>query len=117
MSNSLNTPVEALEHAYPLRVRRYEIRRGSGGKGLHHGGDGVRRDIELLVDAEVSLLSERRIHAPRGAAGGGDGARGENVLIRAGREEPLPAKATLQLFAGDIISIRSPGGGAWGAPV
>jgi len=116
MSNSLNTPVEALEHAYPLRVRRYEIRRGSGGRALHPGGDGVRRDIELLADAEVSLLSERRVRAPRGAAGGGDGARGENVLIRAGREEPLPAKATFQLRAGDIISIRSPGGGGWGAP-
>jgi N-methylhydantoinase B len=115
MSNSLNTPVEALEHAYPLRVRRYEIRRGSGGAGLYPGGDGVRRDIELLADGEVSLLSERRVFAPRGAAGGADGARGENLLIRAGRSEPLPAKATFQLKAGDIISIRSPGGGGWGA--
>jgi N-methylhydantoinase B len=115
MTNSLNTPVEALEHAYPLRVRHYGLRRGSGGGGQHRGGDGVRRDLELLGPATVSLLTERRASRPSGAAGGGDGGPGENVLVRAGAERPLPAKATLDLQQGDVLSIRSPGGGGWGA--
>ena len=114
MSNSLNTPVEALEHAYPFRVTAYTIRRGSGGAGLHRGGDGLRRDLMILTPARVALLSERRAVGPAGARGGGDGAPGENVLIRGGVEEPLPAKATFSVQAGDIVSIRSPGGGGWG---
>jgi N-methylhydantoinase B len=114
MSNSLNTPAEALEHAYPVRIRRYAIRAGSGGAGRHAGGDGVRRDIELLADADVSLLTERRKAAPRGLAGGNDGAPGENLLIRGGAVSTLPAKATFQARAGDILSLRSPGGGGWG---
>ncbi|HEX7051492.1 MAG TPA: hydantoinase B/oxoprolinase family protein [Longimicrobiales bacterium] len=114
MTNSLNTPIEALEHAYPFRVRRYGLRSGSGGDGLHRGGDGLRRDIELLTDAEVSLLTERRCVPPAGLAGGAPGKTGENVLIRAGKPEPLPAKATFPARAGDIISIRTPGGGGWG---
>jgi N-methylhydantoinase B len=114
MSNSLNTPVEALEHAYPFRISHYSIRRGTGGKGIHRGGDGLRRDLELLVDGRVTLLTERRIHGPRGLAGGGDGAPGENVLIRNGVETPLPGKATFDALAGDIVSVRSPGGGGWG---
>jgi N-methylhydantoinase B len=114
MTNSLNTPIEALEHAYPLRVRQYSLRIGSGGVGAHRGGDGVRRDIELLCDATVSVLTERRSSAPAGADGGGAGARGENVLIRAGEESALPAKVTFDARAGDILSIRSPGGGGWG---
>jgi len=114
MSNSLNTPIEALEHAYPFRVTRYELRRGSGGAGRHGGGDGLRRDLMVLVPARVALLSERRAVAPRGARGGGDGARGENVLIRGGVEVPLPSKATFAVEAGDVVSIRSPGGGGWG---
>lgn len=114
MSNSLNTPVEALEHAYPFRVTHYSIRRGSGGEGLHRGGDGLRRDIQLLGDARVTLLSERRLQGPRGAGGGEDGAPGENVLIRDGKEEMLPGKVTFDALAGDVISIRSPGGGGWG---
>jgi N-methylhydantoinase B len=114
MTNSLNTPVEALEHAYPLRVRQYGVRQGSGGGGAHRGGDGLRRDIELLCAATVSLLTERRGTPPGGAAGGGAGARGENVLIRDGVETALPAKTTFAARAGDIISIRSPGGGGWG---
>jgi len=117
MSNSLNTPVEALEHAYPFRVTHYSIRRGSGGSGLHRGGDGLRRDIRLLGDGRVTLLSERRLQGPRGAAGGEDGSPGENVLIRGGREERLPGKVTFDALAGDIISVRSPGGGGWGEPV
>ena len=116
MSNSLNTPVEALEHAYPFRVTHYSIRRGSGGQGLHRGGDGLRRDIQLLGDARVTLLSERRARGPSGAQGGSAGAPGENVLLGNGREERLPAKTTFQASAGDIVSIRSPGGGGWGAP-
>ena len=116
MSNSLNTPIEALEHAYPLRVTRYEIRRGSGGAGRHRGGDGLRRDLMVLGPARVALLSERRAVAPKGARGGHDGAVGENVLIRAGVEEPLPSKATFSVGAGDVVSIRSPGGGGWGPP-
>ncbi len=116
MSNSLNTPIEALEHAYPLRVTRYEIRRGTGGAGLHSGGDGLRRDLMVLGPARVALLSERRVAGPVGARGGSPGAPGENVLIRGGVEEPLPSKATFSIEAGDVVSIRSPGGGGWGAP-
>lgn len=116
MSNSLNTPVEALEHAYPFRITHYGIRRGSGGQGLHRGGDGLRRDLQVLTPARVALLSERRTRRPSGARGGDDGMPGENVLIRAGVEEPLPAKATFLAQAGDVISIRSPGGGGWGVP-
>jgi N-methylhydantoinase B len=115
MSNSLNTPIEALEHAYPLRVHRYALRRGSGGQGRFCGGDGVRRDIELLADADVSLLSERRRRGPAGLAGGESGAPGENVLLSGGVERALPAKATFRVRAGDILSIRSPGGGGWGS--
>lgn len=114
MSNSLNTPVEALEHAYPFRITRYEIRRGSGGGGLHRGGDGLRRDLQVLGPARVALLCERRVHGPAGARGGEDGATGQNVLIRDGKEERLEGKATFWVEAGDVVSIRSPGGGGWG---
>lgn len=114
MSNSLNTPIEALEHAYPFRVTRYEIRRGSGGDGLHRGGDGLRRDIQVLGSARVALLCERRVSGPAGARGGQDGAPGENVLIRQGVEERLPAKKTFTVAPGEVVSIRSPGGGGWG---
>jgi N-methylhydantoinase B len=115
MTNSLNTPIEALEHAYPFRVREYSIRRGTGGAGVHAGGDGLRRDLELQTDGDVSLLSERRRTAPRGSSGGGDGAVGRNILMRDGHEQELPSKTTISARAGDIISIRSPGGGGWGA--
>ncbi|MGD2071201.1 MAG: hydantoinase B/oxoprolinase family protein, partial [Gemmatimonadota bacterium] len=115
MSNSLNTPVEALEHAYPFRVVRYGIRRATGGGGLHRGGDGLRRDIRLLGDARVTLLSERRTVGPAGTRGGEDGAPGRNVLIRDGVEEDVPGKTTFDAQAGDIVSVRSPGGGGWGA--
>ena len=116
MSNSLNTPVEALEHAYPYRVTQYGIRRGSGGEGYHRGGDGLRRDLMILTPARVALLCERRVTAPRGVQGGENGEVGQNVLIRDGVEEPLPGKVTLTVEPGDIISIRSPGGGGWGVP-
>ncbi len=116
MSNSLNTPIEALEHAYPFRITRYAIRRGSGGAGLHAGGEGLRRDLRLLVDARVTLLCERRVHGPPGARGGDEGAPGRNVLIRDEREEELPGKVTFDARAGDVVSIHSPGGGGWGDP-
>ncbi len=116
MSNTMNTPVEALEHAYPFRIVRYGIRRGTGGAGRYRGGDGLRRDLMILAPARVALLTERRSVAPSGSRGGGDGATGENVLIRRGVEEPLPDKATFFVEAGDIVSIRSPGGGGWGPP-
>ncbi len=116
MSNSLNTPIEALEHAYPFRVTCYQLRRGSGGKGLHVGGDGLRRDLMVLAPARVALLSERRTSGPKGARGGQDGAPGENVLVKGGVEVRLPSKATFSVDAGDVVSIRSPGGGGWGEP-
>lgn len=116
MSNSLNTPVEALEHAYPFRVTEYSLRRGSGGAGRHPGGEGLRRDVRLLADATVTLLTERRKGGPAGAEGGEAGAPGENVLIRDGGEEILPGKVTFQARAGDVLSVRSPGGGGWGEP-
>ncbi len=113
MTNTLNTPVEALEYAYPLRVLRYEIRRASGGQGKHCGGDGIRRDIQVLADANVTLLTERRRLQPYGLAGGQPGKTGENVLIRAGNETTLPGKCSLELKPGDILSIRTPGGGGY----
>jgi len=116
MSNSLNTPVEALVHAYPYRVSHYSIRRGTGGDGLHRGGDGLRRDIQLLTDADVTILSERRTRGPAGACGGAAGKPGENRLIRDGEEIPLDGKVSLRAKIGDIVSVRSPGGGGWGAP-
>ncbi|HSG46422.1 MAG TPA: hydantoinase B/oxoprolinase family protein [Longimicrobiales bacterium] len=116
MSNSLNTPVEALEHAYPFHVTEYSLRRGSGGAGAHAGGEGLRRDIRLLGDASVTLLTERRVAGPAGAAGGEPGAPGANILIRDGVEEILPGKVTFQARAGDVVSVRSPGGGGWGHP-
>jgi N-methylhydantoinase B len=112
MSNALNTPVEALELAYPLRVRRYQLRAGSGGDGRHRGGDGVVREIEVLEPCRVSLLTERRRHAPQGAAGGGAGALGRNLL----NGEELPAKATRSLEPGDVVRIETPGGGGFGTP-
>jgi N-methylhydantoinase B len=116
MTNTLNTPVEALEYAYPLRVLRYEVRRGSGGEGRFCGGDGIRRDIQALVEAEASLLSERRRFAPYGLAGGQPGQKGQNVLVRAGQETPLPGKGTVKLEPGDVLSLRTPGGGGYGQP-
>lgn len=115
MSNSLNTPIEALEHAYPFRVERYRIRRGSGGAGHHRGGDGLIRDVRLLGDARIGLLTERRRAGPAGAAGGEAGLPGRCVHVDAeGVEHELPAKTTRDLREGDIVSLHSPGGGGWG---
>ena len=118
MTNTRNTPIEALERAYPMRVRRLRIRRGSGGEGLHRGGDGIERDLEMLEPATVSLITERRQSAPWGLAGGSSGATGENWLLPGGNPEaaiPLPDKVTLQISAGDIIRVFTPGGGGWGS--
>jgi N-methylhydantoinase B len=114
MSNSLNTPVEAIEHAIPIRIRHYALRRGSGGAGAQRGGDGIRRDIELLTDAEISLLTERRARGPAGAEGGAAGEPGANVLITKDGERVLPSKITFRAARGDVLSIRSPGGGGFG---
>jgi N-methylhydantoinase B len=112
MSNTLNTPIEALELAYPLRVERYALRLGSGGAGRFRGGDGVVREVRVLEPMRVSLLTQRRARAPRGARGGGDGSRGRNLL----NGEELPAFITTELAAGDVVRIETPGGGGWGAP-
>ncbi len=116
MSNTLNTPIEALEHAYPLRVLHYSIRRGSGGSGAQAGGDGLRRDIQLLGAAQVTLWTERRESGPSGLAGGSDGAPGENVLIEGSTARRLPGKTTFQAGPGVVLSLRTPGGGGWGEP-
>ena len=110
MSNTLSTPTEALELAYPLRVERHELRRGSGGAGLHRGGDGVVRELRVLEDCELSVLSERRRHAPQGRDGGEPGAAGRNML----NGDELPAKATRGLRAGDVVRVETPGGGGYG---
>lgn len=114
MTNTLNTPIEALEYAYPIRVIRYEIRRGSGGDGKYLGGDGIIRDLEVLTACEVTLLTDRRVFPPYGLAGGEAGQKGENVLIRKGAEIPLAGKGNYELFPGDVLSIRTPGGGGYG---
>lgn len=114
MTNTLNTPAEALEYAYPFRVTRYSLRPDSGGKGKHCGGDGLIREIELLVEAEVTVLSERRETAPYGLAGGNNGQPGRNLLVTAEGEQPLPGKITTRLRKGERLRIETPGGGGWG---
>ena len=114
MTNLLNTPVEALEYAYPFRVRQYSYRLGSGGIGKYAGGDGLVREIELLAPAQITLLSDRRVYAPYGLAGGGDGMRGRNVLIENGVERELPGKCNFRVDAGAVLRIETPGGGGWG---
>jgi N-methylhydantoinase B len=116
MTNTLNTPVEALEYAYPFLVLKYGIRDGSGGDGQQRGGDGIQRDIMVNSPAQVSLLTERRISQPYGLAGGEGGACGENLILRDGEHISLPGKGTFDLQAGDILSIRTPGGGGYGKP-
>ncbi len=116
MTNTLNTPVEAVEYAYPFRVRRYALRSDSGGRGLFKGGDGLIREIEFLCPAAVTILSERRRTVPYGLHGGEPGARGRNVLIRDEEERDLPGKVQFHARQGDVLSMRTPGGGGWGAP-
>jgi N-methylhydantoinase B len=115
MTNSLNTPAEALEYAYPLRVREYRIRKGSGGKGKCKGGDGAIREIEVLTRARMSLLADRRKRPPYGLHGGDDGATGRASIIRRdGTVEALPSKGSWELAAGDRVRIETPGGGGFG---
>src|SRR6202167_3384049 len=114
MTNTLNTPIEALEAYYPMRITEYRMRRGSGGRGQARGGDGLIRELECLVDSNVSVLTERRTIAPYGLAGGGPGATGKNILVRGTRKIRLPGQANIDLKAGDRIRIETPGGGGWG---
>jgi N-methylhydantoinase B len=135
MTNTMNTPVEALEMAYPFRVREYSIRRRTGGSGRHRGGDGLVRDYEFVAPADVTIVGERRRRAPYGARGGGQGTPGNDVLIEGAsapnssppaaparaprgrrRRQDLPSKATLSLQAGSRLRIETPGGGGWGSP-
>ena len=118
MTNSLNTPVEALEHAYPFCVRRYSLRPSSGGRGQFNGGDGIVREIEVLTDAEITLLSDRRERGPYGLSGGESGSSGKTIAIRTdGSEEELPGKFNIRLRKGERIRIETPGAGGWGKPV
>ena len=114
MTNTLNTPIEALEAYYPMRVTEYRIRRGSGGRGKFRGGDGLIRELECLVDSNVSVLTERRKLAPYGLAGGGPGATGRNYISRGKRRTKLPGKTNIDLEAGERVRIETPGGGSWG---
>lgn len=115
MTNTWNTPVEVLEAYYPMRVHRYGVRRGSGGSGAHRGGDGIVRDIEVLVECDVTLLAERRRRGAWGLAGGGDGKPGADEVIDAqGRRRRIDAKSSLTLAAGERIVVATPGGGGWG---
>ena len=115
MTNSLNTPAEALEYAYPLRVTRYSLRQGSGGRGKFRGGDGIVRELELLSDAEVTLLADRRSRGPYGLNGGSDGAAGKTEAVHLdGARTTLPGKTSLRLKKGERIRVESPGAGGWG---
>ena len=114
MTNTLNTPIEALEYAYPLRVLRYEVRENSGGSGKFVGGDGIIKEIEILVESQVTLITERRVIHPYGLSGGHPGSLGENLLIKSGIEHPLPGKGTVSLGPGDRLVIKTPGGGGFG---
>jgi len=116
MTNSLNTPIEALEYAYPFRVRRYSYREGSGGEGQFRGGDGLIRELEMLADVQVTLLAERRRFRPYGLEIGGEGAPGRAWIVKAGsgEEQILPGKCSRYLSPGDVLHVETPGGGGWG---
>jgi N-methylhydantoinase B len=118
MTNSLNTPIEALEFEFPFRVHRYSYRRGSGGRGLHRGGDGLVRELELLSDAQVTLLCDRQNFGPYGVNGGELGQPGIVTALTAGASTPtaLPAKSSQHLARGTHIRLETPGGGGWGKP-
>ena len=118
MTNTRNTPIEALERTFPLRVLRYRLRRGSGGGGRYPGGEGIERDLQVLEDCTVSLITERRVSRPPGLWGGEPGASGENWLLAQGDEsqaERLTDKCTIRLRAGDVLRMLTPGGGGWGS--
>jgi N-methylhydantoinase B len=112
MSNTLNTPIEALETEFPLRVRELSLRRGSGGEGRFRGGDGIVRELQALAAMDFTLITERRRHPPRGRSGGGDGSPGINRR----NGERLPSKCEGRLGPGEVLRIETPGGGGWGEP-
>jgi N-methylhydantoinase B len=116
MTNSLNTPVEALEFAYPLRMRRYGYWRGSGGAGLNRGGDGLVKEMEILCDAEVTLLADRRKLRPYGLEGGEEGAAGNAYIDDSGIERELAGKCSARMKARAVLRLETPGGGGWGLP-
>jgi N-methylhydantoinase B len=116
MTNSWNTPIEVFEQVYPVRVRKYAIRRGSGGGGQHRGGGGIVREIELLTETQIGLLSDRRKAGPYGLAGGQPGKTGKNSIVRHGKSRVLAGKCSLIAEAGSILRIETPGGGGWGKP-
>jgi N-methylhydantoinase B/oxoprolinase/acetone carboxylase alpha subunit len=116
MTNSWNTPIEAFEHDYPVRVRAYRIRSSSGGVGRNSGGDGIVRELEFLEPADVTILSDRRTRGPYGLCGGSPGAPGKNELIRNTQSIPLPGKTRFEIRPGETLRIETPGGGGWGAP-
>jgi N-methylhydantoinase B/oxoprolinase/acetone carboxylase alpha subunit len=119
MTNTRNTPIEALERHFPLRVLRYRLREGSGGAGRWRGGEGIERDLQVLEDCTLSLITERRVSQPWGLAGGGPGATGESWVLPGGDEsqaERVPDKCTLRLRSGDVLRMLTPGGGGWGPP-
>tara|TARA_B100001964_G_C14192920_1_gene581971 strand:- start:737 stop:1645 length:909 start_codon:yes stop_codon:yes gene_type:complete len=116
MTNTLNTPVESLEHNYPFRISQYKIRPRSGGMGRYNGGRGIIRNYEFFQAATVSILSDRRKYAPYGLKGGKKGQVGQNTLISKGRIHKLPSKTTINVSSGDIVSIHTPGGGGYGKP-
>jgi N-methylhydantoinase B len=111
MTNTLNTPVETIEHNYPFRIKRYHIRPQSGGTGKFKGGHGIIRDFEFLDTASVSILSDRRKFSPYGLRSGQKGQGGKNILFSKGKKQSLPSKTTVNVKKGDIISICTPGGG------
>ena len=116
MTNSLNTPAEALEYAYPFRVTRYALRDGSGGEGEHRGGDGIVREIEVLADSTVTILSDRCTLRPYGLAGGDEGAAGKTSVVRLdGSVERLSGKSSARLKRGERVLVETPGGGGWGS--
>ncbi|MBM3284480.1 MAG: hydantoinase B/oxoprolinase family protein, partial [Candidatus Aminicenantes bacterium] len=114
MTNTRNTPVEALEHYLPIRLRRYSLRRSSGGKGKFRGGDGIIREFEFLAPVKVNILSERRVFPPYGLAGGKPGKRGKNLLCRVRKTINLGSKSSFRVEKGDIVVIETPGGGGYG---
>ena len=116
MTNSLNTPVEALENYLPLKIRAYGLRKGSGGKGAHRGGEGIVREYEFLVPAALTIMSERRRFAPYGVRGGRPGAKGKNTVFSQGRKKVLGSKVNIKLRPGDVLRVETPGGGGYGRP-
>jgi N-methylhydantoinase B len=114
MTNSLNTPVEALEHHFPLRLRAYQVRRGSGGAGLYRGGDGIVKEFEFLTAAEVTLLADRRRRGPYGLNGGRPGKPGKASVMRRGKRTEVKGKARFEVEPGNLLRIETPGGGGWG---